>query len=353
MGGMFFSPDGKTIFATAGDIGEVRLFAVDVASGEVSKIADGGHVRSPQQVGDRLVFGIDTMRSPVDLYSVSIDGSDRRRLTDLNAERLAAVRLGDFEQFSFAGWNDETVYGYVVKPVDFDPEKHVSAGLHHPRRSARTSDNDFHYRWNPQPYAGAGYAVVMIDFHGSTGYGQAFTDSITDDWGGKPLVDLQKGLAAALEKYPWIDGDRACALGASYGGYMVNWIAGNWADGFACLVNHDGIFDQRMMYYATEESRFPEWEHGGPYWENPEAHERHNPAMHVAKWKTPMLESTVRSTIASRNLRDSELSMLCSAWASPASFCIFRMRTTGCSSRATASCGTRRFWIGRASPLCG
>jgi dipeptidyl aminopeptidase/acylaminoacyl peptidase len=232
---------------------------------------------------------MDTMRSPVDLFSAALDGSDRRRLTDLNAERLAATGRGEFEQFSFAGWNDETVYGYVVKPADFDPEQRYPLAFIIHGGPQGSSDNDFHYRWNPQPYAGAGYAVVMIDFHGSTGYGQAFTDSITDDWGGKPLVDLQRGLATALDTYSWIDGTRACALGASYGGYMINWIAGNWPDGFRCLVNHDGTFDQRMMYYATEELWFPEWEHAGPYWENPDAHERHNPANHVAKWKTPML----------------------------------------------------------------
>ena len=149
--------------------------------------------------------------------------------------------------------------------------------------------NHFHYRWNPQSYAAAGYAVVMVDFHGSVGYGQAFTDAIRGDWGGKPLEDLQQGLTAALERYDWMDGDNVCALGASYGGYMVNWIAGNWPDRFRCLVNHDGVFDMRSMYYSTEELWFPEWEHGGPYYANPDGHEKHNPARHVAQWRTPML----------------------------------------------------------------
>jgi dipeptidyl aminopeptidase/acylaminoacyl peptidase len=149
--------------------------------------------------------------------------------------------------------------------------------------------NHFHYRWNPQTYAGAGYAAVFIDFHGSPGYGQAFTDSISGDWGGKPLVDLQKGWAHALAGYAFLDGSRACALGASYGGYMVNWIAGNWPDAFKCLVSHDGIFDSRAMAYETEELWFDEWEQGGTPWDKPENYERFNPVNHVAKWKTPML----------------------------------------------------------------
>jgi dipeptidyl aminopeptidase/acylaminoacyl peptidase len=288
-GSLVFSPDGETLYATAGDRGEVRLFAIDVGTGHVEKLAEGGHVRSPQPVAERVVFGLDSFRSPVDLYSIALDGSDLRRLTTVNAERLAGVELGEFEQFSFSGWNGETVHGYLVKPVGFDSARTYPLAFLVHGGPQGSFDNDFHYRWNPQVYAGAGYAAVMIDFHGSTGYGQAFTDSITGDWGGKPLEDLQKGLAAVLEKYPWIDGGRACALGASYGGYMVNWIAGSWPDAFRCLVNHDGIFDQRMMYYTTEELWFPEWEHGGPYWQNPEGHEKHSPASLVDRWKTPML----------------------------------------------------------------
>ncbi len=288
-GSMTWSPDGRTLLVTAGNLGNVALFAIDVRSGQVRTLRSDGHVRYPAYAGDRIVFGLDHFRSPVELYSMRRDGSDVRPITRINAEKLAQVRLGEAEQFTFKGWNDETVYAWMVKPADFDPaRKYPVAFLIHggPQGSF---DNDFHYRWNPQVYAGAGYAAIMVDFHGSTGYGQAFTDAIRGDWGGKPLVDLQKGLAAALERYPWMDGTRACALGASYGGYMVNWIAGNWSDGFRCLVNHDGVFDQRMMYYATEELWFPEWEHGGTYWGNPEGYERHNPAAHVAKWRTPML----------------------------------------------------------------
>ncbi len=129
----------------------------------------------------------------------------------------------------------------------------------------------------------------MIDFHGSPGYGQAFTDSISRDWGGKPLVDLQKGLAAAIEKYSWLDGNRACALGASYGGFMMNWIEGNWPDRFKCIVDHDGVFDQRMMGYSTEELWFSEWENGGTPYEHPEGYEKFNPVDFVSRWKTPML----------------------------------------------------------------
>jgi dipeptidyl aminopeptidase/acylaminoacyl peptidase len=135
--------------------------------------------------------------------------------------------------------------------------------------------------------------VVTVDFHGSTGYGQAFTDAINKNWGGWPLEDLKLGLAAAGKIDAQADTENACALGASYGGYMMNWIAGQWADGFKCLVQHDGVFDARAMAYETEELWFDEWEHGGkPYHENPQEYEKWNPVNHVDKWKTPMLVIT-------------------------------------------------------------
>ncbi|NTV73830.1 MAG: S9 family peptidase, partial [Holophaga sp.] len=151
-----------------------------------------------------------------------------------------------------------------------------------------TFGNDFHYRWNPQVYAGAGYAAVCVDFHGSTSYGQAFTDAIRNDWGGAPFEDLMKGLDHLLAKHPFLDKDRVGALGASYGGFMINWMAGH-TDRFKTLVCHDGNLDERMAYYDTEELWFPEWEHGGLPWENPEGYAKVNPIEFVKNWKTPML----------------------------------------------------------------
>ncbi len=288
-GSLTWSPDGRTILATAQNVGNVSLFAVDATTGRVRTLVREGHVRSPAYAGDRIVFGRDHLRSAVELYSMRRDGSDLRQITRINGDRLAGVGMGEPEQFSFAGWNDEPVYAWLVKPADFDPNRSYPVAFLIHGGPQGSFDNDFHYRWNPQIYAAQGYAAVMVDFHGSTGYGQEFTDAIRGDWGGKPLVDLQRGLATALDRYDWMDGERVCALGASYGGYMINWIAGNWPDRFRCLVNHDGVFDQRSMYFATEELWFPEWEHGGPYYRNPEGYEKHNPATHVDKWQTPML----------------------------------------------------------------
>jgi dipeptidyl aminopeptidase/acylaminoacyl peptidase len=286
---LFFAPDGRTLYAVAGQVGQVPLFAIDVATGGVRELVRQGSVHEAALAGDRIVFGLDDMRSPTDLYSVGTDGSGMKRLTDVNHDRLAAVRMGDYAPFQFAGASGDTVHGWLVKPIDFAPGKRYPVAYLIHGGPQGSFHNEFHYRWNPQTYAAAGYAVVMVDFHGSTGYGQAFTDAISKDWGDKPLQDLQKGLAAALAQSPWMDGDRVCALGASYGGFMIDWIAGQWPDRFRCLVAHDGTFDQRMMYYSTEELWFPEWEQGGPYWTNVEGHEKYNPVRYVDRWKTPML----------------------------------------------------------------
>jgi dipeptidyl aminopeptidase/acylaminoacyl peptidase len=280
--------DGKALLVTANDIGQTPLFSIDAASGRATNLSGAGTVADFSPAAKGNVIAWHDLGTPPDLYLVTSKG-ERHRLTNSNVDKLKERDLGAFEQFSFKGWKDETVYGYVVKPPGLAAgAKAPIAFIVHggPQSSLQ---NQWNWRWNSQAFAARGYGAVLIDFHGSPGYGQAFTDSISQHWGDGPLEDLKKGLAAALEKFPWLDGKRACSLGASYGGYMQNWIQSHWADGFRCIVNHAGIFDTRSMYYTTEELWFTEWEFGGPYFDNPEMHERFNPANYVKDWRTPTL----------------------------------------------------------------
>jgi dipeptidyl aminopeptidase/acylaminoacyl peptidase len=283
-----WTPDGKRLLATAPDKGQTSLFAIDAATGKAEKLVGQGTVAAFAPAGKGIVFERNDLKSPAEIYFIA-PGAGERAVTSINAAKVAAARMGDAEQYTFKGWNNETVYGIVVKPVDFDPAKKYPVAFLIHGGPQGSFGNNFHYRWNPQAYTGAGYAAVMVDFHGSTGYGQAFCDSIRGDWGGKPLEDLKKGLAAALAKYPWLDGTRVGALGASYGGYMINWIAGNWSDRFKCLVVHDGNIDERAAYFETEELWFPEWDHLGTPWDNPQSYEKHNPANFIKNWRTPTL----------------------------------------------------------------
>ncbi len=289
--GITLSEDGKTIYTTAQELGQDPLFAVSIDNGEVANVTGPqGTVSSFVVAGPTLAFTRATLQSGDQVFVTSPDGkAPQRAITPSAGEMLPDVKFGEYEQFKFIGWNDETVHGYVVKPWNYEEgKKYPVAFLIHggPQGSF---GNGWSYRWNPQTYAGQGYAVVMIDFHGSTGYGQKFTDAISGHWGDRPLEDLQKGWAAAQKQYPFLDGDKACALGASYGGFMVNWIAGNWNEPWKCLVNHDGVFDQRAMGFATEELWFTEWENGGTAIAKPGNYEKFNPVNHVAKWKKPML----------------------------------------------------------------
>ena len=229
------------------------------------------------------MFVRDTLTMPDELFTVKLDGSDMRQITHFNDARVKKIEWGTFEQFSFKGAKGDTVYGFAMKPAGFKGGKVPVAFLIHGGPQGSFGDH-FHYRWNPEVYAGHGYGVVFIDFHGSTGYGQAFTDAISGDWGGAPYDDLMMG----LEKFPWLDKTKMAALGASFGGYMINWINGH-TDRFKALVCHDGNLDERMAYYDTEELWFPEWDHGGLPWDKGEGYTKHNPIDFVKNWKTPTL----------------------------------------------------------------
>jgi dipeptidyl aminopeptidase/acylaminoacyl peptidase len=288
-GSLAWTADGRELLCTAEHLGQSAVFAVDVASGNARILVSEGTCSDPQTcAGGRVLYAMNSLQGPTELYTVSADRRETTRVTHLNDTRVAAARFGKPERFSFKGARGDTVWGYVVYPADFDPAKKFPVAFLIHGGPQGSFGNDFHYRWNPQAYTGAGYAVVMVDFHGSTGYGQAFTDAINDDWGGAPFEDLMKGLDYALEKYPFLDRDRVGALGASYGGYMITWIEGH-TDRFKCLVCHDGNLDERMAYYDTEELWFPEWEHRGLPWVNPENYSKQNPIEFVKNWKTPML----------------------------------------------------------------
>jgi dipeptidyl aminopeptidase/acylaminoacyl peptidase len=285
--------DGKELFCVGEHLGQNAIFAVDVAKGTTRILhADGSASSLGFLSGGRLVFALNSLTSPTELFTIATDGKANQALhplTKLNQAQVAATLMGEPEQFSFVGAKEETVYGYIVKPINFDASKKYPVAFLIHGGPQGSFGNQFHYRWNPQAYVGAGYAVVMVDFHGSTGYGQDFTDAINGDWGGAPFEDLMKGLDAAVQKYSFLDGNRVGALGASYGGYMINWIAGQAPDRFRALVCHNGNLDERMAYFDTEELWFPEWEHEGTPWDNPKSYNAHNPIDHVDKWKTPHL----------------------------------------------------------------
>ena len=297
-----WTPDGKALLVTAGDTLEEPVFRVDVASGEVTRLTKDGHFANVRAVGNGTAIAtMNSIFAPDDLYRVDAKGR-AIQLTAVNRALLDQLDPVTLKKFSFTGANNDTVWGWTLKPASVAQVCSTVEGCHKPRLPVSllvhggpqgSFSNSWSYRWNPRLFTAPGYAAVSIDFHGSTGYGQAFTDAINKNWGGWPLLDLQRGLDFALKQDIMLDGDRACALGGSYGGYMMNWIEGQWPDRFKCIVQHDGVFDARAMAYETEELWFDEWEHGGhAYYETPAEFEKWNPVNYVQNWKTPQLVIT-------------------------------------------------------------
>ena len=288
-----FSGDGRSLYVQATDDGRSRLFVMDVKTGAVAPLTGAADVSdfdvAHTATGDVIVYAHDAMNAPSQIFALR-PGHAPVQLTHADDAALAGIAFADYKRFTFTGWNGDKVSGWVTKPYGWKPGvKYPVVYMIHGGPQGSWEDS-FSYRWNPQVWAGWGYAVVNVDFHGSTGYGQAFTDAISGHWGDRPLEDLQKGWAAALQQNPWIDPNRACAAGASYGGFMTYWIAGVWNAPFKCLIDHDGVFDDRLMGYETEELWFSTWEHGGAQpWQDPAAYERFNPLDHVADWKDPIL----------------------------------------------------------------
>ena len=283
-----WTKDGKTLVTTADHLGRHSLFTIAADAGRATMRVDVGTNEEVHVAGSRLVFLHHSLRNPAEIWTAGLDGKGAQALTHINDARVAAIEWALLEQFEFTGAHGDKVHAWILKPAEMQAGQRVPVALLIHGGPQGSFGDDFHYRWNPQAYAGRGYAAIMIDFHGSTGYGQAFTDAIRGDWGGAPFEDLMKGLDAALAKYPALDRDRVAALGASYGGYMINWINGK-TDRFKALVCHDGNLDETMAYFDTEELWFPEWEHGGTPWENPESFSKQSPVTFVKNWKTPTL----------------------------------------------------------------
>jgi dipeptidyl aminopeptidase/acylaminoacyl peptidase len=287
---------GNFIALTAEDRGNSPIFYVDLnGDGRPTRAGPQGEQPVSLHVDD-LVFGQDgtlfftrmSVTAPNEIHSIP-SGRYPGAVTHMNDALLSRIDMQPLESLTFKGANDEEVQGFMVKPPGFIPnKKYPLKFLIHGGPQGAWGD-EWTYRWNAELFAATGnYVVVMINFHGSTGYGQNFTDSISGDWGGKPYVDLMKGLDYVEKTYPFIDKNREAALGASYGGYMANWLLGH-TNRFKCIVSHDGMFSAESAYGMTEELWFPNWEFGGPPWRKRDVYRKWSPHEYAANFKTPTL----------------------------------------------------------------
>ncbi|HVP63549.1 MAG TPA: S9 family peptidase [candidate division Zixibacteria bacterium] len=317
---MTWAPDSKSLFVTAGNHGEDPIYPVSI-DGKLSEKIPGADTLMPRAIvdgsndspiftrdGNTIVFVRSSVRFPATLFAFDMtkwkqwaslpdcmtgkpacpEKPQAAQLTHVNDAVLAEVQMQPAETFWFKGAKGEKVQGWLVKPPDFEPnKKYPLKFVVHGGPEVPTGD-EWTFRWNPNLFAAPGYVVIEINFHGSPGYGQAFVDSINGDWGGAPFQDLMLGLDYAEKTYPFIDKERECALGASYGGYMANWLLGHTTR-FKCIVSHDGMFNPVSAYGTTEELWFNEWEFKGTPWTNPEMYAKWSPAASAKNFKTPTL----------------------------------------------------------------
>lgn len=287
------SPDGNSVYFTALDRGRAPILKVSLTGGQPQKAVSDVFATNLQITpdGSSFVFVNSSMAMPAEIFRASGIGG-ATALTTVNNQMMGQFGLPKAEEMEWTGALGKKIHGFVVKPVDFDPNKKypLAVIIHGGPQSA--FNDSWGYRWNPQIFANNGYVVFLPNPRGSVGYGQQFVNEISGDWAGKVYIDLMNGVADVLRRNSFIDRNRIGAAGASYGGYMINWIEGHNNDPrfrFKVLVCHDGVYNLESMYGATEELWFTDWEFKGTPWTNPAMYRRWSPSNHVQNFKTPIL----------------------------------------------------------------
>ncbi|MEY2558086.1 MAG: hypothetical protein QOE34_1511, partial [Verrucomicrobiota bacterium] len=300
VGSMTWAPDSKRIFFAAEDHGESPIWEMALTDKEPTEVVRlHGDDPAFTKDGKTLFLSRVSVAAPSEIARIEISeyenasghGQDvvtASAVTHMNDALLSQIDMPAMEAFTFKGAANDDVQGFLIKPPGFDASKKYPLKFLIHGGPQGAWGNSWSYRWNSELFAANGYVVVMINFHGSTGYGQKFTDSISGDWGGKPYEDLMKGLDYVEKTFPFIDKTREAALGASYGGYMANWVLGH-TDRFKCIVSHDGVFNTESAYGTTEELWFNEWEFKGPPWKNRELYRKFSPHLFAERFKTPTL----------------------------------------------------------------
>ncbi len=288
-----WSADSKTVFFTAENETLQPIYAMAARAGaEPKKIVADGFNTGLTLRGDGQAFAFErtSLTMPAELFAANGDGSGTRQLTHHNEPILAKVEMNAPEMFWFESKDGTRVQAMLIRPPHFEAAKKYPLLVLLHGGPQTMWQNSWGYRWNAEVFSAAGYVTLMINRRGSTGYGQKFTDEITNDWGGKPYDDVMKGIDVALAKYKFIDGARMAAAGGSYGGYLADWIATHNGR-FKAIISHASVYDKTAMY-ATEELWFEEHDMQGTPWSNPESYRKWAPVTYAAelgKFKTPTL----------------------------------------------------------------
>ena len=290
VGEIVWGPYSEKIYFSSPNQKGVVVYSIEIKNSRTKGVLlDGCNTDiSVAPDGESLFFKRSHIDVPHEIYSCGIEGDRCYQVTFMNQSVLDQLEMNSIDDFWYPSFDGKIIHGLLLKPPFFDPAKTYPAILLIHGGPQGAWRDEFHYRWNAQLFASAGYIVIMINFRGSRGYGQDFCDEVRKNRGGGPYQDLMTGLDYAIESYPFIQSNRIAAAGGSYGGFMVNWIAGH-TDRFKCLVSHAGITNMVSFYGATEELWFPEWEFEGTPYTNMDQYEKWSPIVHAQNFKTPTL----------------------------------------------------------------
>ncbi len=284
----------KELICRIDEKGRYRIYSLNITNKKLKLLVKDGYNRNISISPDKkeMVYLHQTFTAPYEIFVASTKSGKSKQITFFNDELLSKVEMNSCEDFWFNGADNVKVHGFLIKPPKFDSsKKYPMVFMVHGGPQGAWHDG-WHFRWNAELWAAQGYVMVLINPRGSTGYGQQFTDQISKDWGGKVVDDLIAGQKYVLDKYKFINKEKIAAAGASFGGFMMNWIEGHMDDfeyPFKTLVNHDGAFNLYSKYLTTEELWFPEWEFDGPFWENDKYYKMFSPHLFIENFSTPML----------------------------------------------------------------
>ncbi len=289
-----WTSDSRQLFCTVEVEGTTQVFRCALDDGKAVPVTRGRHALSSLQVAadGAFVYALrTTMERPAEIVRIDVATGAMVALTDCNGDAFAALAAPTVEAEWFPSTDGKRIHAWIVKPPEFDPARRYPLILYCQGGPQSMIGQGFSSRWNFHLMAARGYVVAAVNRRGLPGFGQAWNDQISRDWGGQAMQDLLS-VCDAMQQRPYVDPKRTAAVGASFGGYSVYWLMGNGGDRFACMISHCGVFNLESMYLSTEEQWFVDWDLGGPFWTGAEqeaAYRRHSPHRYVQNWKTPLL----------------------------------------------------------------
>jgi dipeptidyl aminopeptidase/acylaminoacyl peptidase len=280
--------DDQNICFTCSYLGKAEIFRINLGAKNIEKVTEGIHNMGPLNLRSGvLISGLTSMSMAPEIAAVEINSGSIRQVTSINKAIYESIKMGNVAEKYIKTSDNKDLHMWIVYPPGFDPGKKYPALLFCNGGPQSTLDQFWSYRWNMQMMAAGGYIVIAPNRRGNAGFGQEWKEQISGDYGGANMQDYLDA-TDAMAAEPYVDAERMGAVGASYGGYSVYYLAGIHGGRFKAFISHCGMFNLTSWYGSTEELWFPNKDLEGPYWISPQSY-RYSPHLRVEEWDTPIL----------------------------------------------------------------